>query len=112
VASVVMSLSTILISDYMFPVICKLGVTLSAIIIFLIGTIRDPNLRLTDAEYEHLRKRSRIGIIFVGAIVMLFCSFSPKDNYVPYMALGIIYNAFSLLIVKLLRKEVRTDDEA
>lgn len=80
------------------------------IIVFCIGTIRNPDLGLTVEEFVHLKRRSRVTIIFVGASVLILMVLFPQYKFVSFMALGVIYNALSLVIVKILREEA-TDDE-
>lgn len=112
VSSVLMSLSTIPICFciLLHPCICQGGVIISMIIVFYIGTIRNPDLGLTVEEFVHLKRRSRVTIIFVGASVLILMVLFPQYKYVSFMALGVIYNALSLVIVKILREEA-TDDE-
>lgn len=83
---------------------------MSMIIVLCIGTIRNPNLGLTEEEFVLLKKRSRITIIIVGSFVLFLLILSLHYKHVSFMALGIIYNALSLVMVKILREEV-TDDE-
>lgn len=85
---------------------------LSMIFIFFVGTIRNSNLEPTEQELNHLKKCSRIGITIIGLVVVILLLFFPKNQYVYYSALGIIYNAVSLLIAKLKGKEEATDDKA
>ena len=114
ISSVAMSISTIPISSRLLhsPEICQGGVMLSMIFIFYVGTIRNSNLEPTEQELNHLKKCSRIGITIIGLVVVILLLFFPKNQYVYYSALGIIYNAVSLLIAKLKGKEEATDDKA
>ena len=83
---------------------------LSMIFIFCIGTIRNPNLDPTEQELYLLKKCSRIGIVIIGLLVLIFAFLFPQNHLVYYSALGVIYNAVSLMIVKL-KGEEETEDE-
>jgi len=107
IASVLTALSTIPVSNWLinYPFLCMASVVLSAGIIFYIGTIRDPNLDLSDIEFIHLKKRSRIGISILGPIILGLLLIFPDNHLVYYAALGVVYNALSLIAVKILKIE-------
>ena len=84
---------------------------LSAVIIFYIGTIRDPNMDLSDIEFIHLKKRSRIGISILAPIITGLMLVFPDNHLVYYAALGVIYNALSLIAVKILMREVSNNEK-
>lgn len=112
VSSVIISLSTIPVSSLLMisPGKCQGGVILSMIFIFCIGTIRNPNLDPTEQELNHLKKCSRIGIMIIGLLVLIFTLLFPQNHLVYYSALGVIYNAVSLMIVKLKGEEEPEDE--
>ena len=112
ISSVLVSLSTIPVSSVLMksPVICQGWVILSMIFIFCIGTIRNPNLDPTEQELNHLKKCSRIGIMIIGLLVLIFTFLLPQNHLVYYSALGVIYNAVSLMIVKLKGEEEPEDE--
>ena len=112
-ASVLTAVSTILVASFIssYPWVCIGCVAVSAVVIFAVGTIRDPNLDLSDAELKHLRKRSRIGIAVIAAVVLTLLFLYPQNHFVYFSALGIIYNALSLISVKILRGEVTGDEK-
>lgn len=113
ISSVLMALSTIPVSNWLigYPLLCMASVVLSAGIIFYIGTIRDPNLDLSDIEFIHLKKRSRIGISILGPIILSLLLIFPDNHLVYYAALGIVYNALSLIAVKIFKREVSKNEE-
>lgn len=113
ISSVLVSLSTIPVSSVLMksPVICQGGVILSMIFIFCIGTIRNPNLDPSEQELSHLKKYSRIFVSIVGSIVITFIFLFPLNYFVYYSALGVLYNALSLLIAKIKGEEVVDDDK-
>lgn len=81
------------------------------IFIFCIGTIRNPNLDPSEQELSHLKKYSRIFVLIVGSIVITFIFLFPLNHFVYYSALGVLYNALSLLIAKIKGEEVVDDDK-
>ena len=113
ITSVLMSLSTIPVSTWLManPIICKECVMLSVVVIFAIGTIRDPNLDLSDNEFFRLRIRSRIGMSIIGPIVLSLLMILPENRLVYYSSVGIIYNALNLITVKILRREVSKNEQ-
>ena len=108
-----MALSTILVSNWLinYPLVCMASFVLSAVIIFYIGTIRDPNMDLSDIEFIHLKKRSRIGISILAPIITGLMLVFPDNHLVYYAALGVIYNALSLIAVKILMREVSNNEK-
>lgn len=113
ISSVIISLSTIPVSSVLMksPEICQGGVIISMIFIFCIGTIRNPNLDPSEQELNHLKKYSRIGVLIVGSIVLTLLLLFPLNHFVYYSALGVIYNALSLMIAKIKGEEVVDDDK-
>ena len=84
---------------------------LAVVVIFAIGTIRDPNLDLSDEEFFRLRIRSRIGISIIGLIVLSLLLILPENSLVYYSSVGVIYNALNLIAVKILRREVSKNEQ-
>lgn len=113
ISSVLLALSTIPVSNLLinYPVVCLTCVLLSAFVIFYIGTIRDPNLDLSDEEFTYLKKRSRIGISILAPIITGIMLVFPDNHLVYYAALGVIYNALSLIAVKILKREVSKNEK-
>jgi len=54
---------------------------------------------------------ARITVLIIGGIVVITILFFPQNEYVSYMALGIIYNAISLLIATMIEVRERDDDQ-
>lgn len=75
------------------------------------GTIRNPNLDPTEQELVHLKKCSRLGISIIGSLVFIILFLFPDNCFVYYSALGVIYNALSLMIVKIKGEEEVEDDK-
>ena len=113
VSSVLFTLSTIPVTTLLInhPIICKEAVMFSMVLIFVIGTIRDPNLNLSDDEFFRLKIRSRIGILIIGPIALGLLMIFPENHFVYYSACGVIYNALSLMAVKILQREVSGNEK-
>ncbi|MBO7453116.1 MAG: accessory gene regulator B family protein [Paludibacteraceae bacterium] len=112
-ASTVISLSTIQVVRTINRncAICIGGVVCAMIILCIIATYNNPDLNLTKEELNHLKRRSRFTSLITGAIVVIIISVFPEKEIVSYMALGVIYNAISLLIAILLERRNRSDDK-
>ena len=112
-ASTVISLSTIQVVRTINGncAMCIGGVVCAMIILCIIATYNNPDLNLTKEELNHLKRRSRFTSLITGAIVVIIISFFPEKEIVSYMALGVIYNAISLLIAILLERRNRSDDK-
>lgn len=112
-ASTVISLSTIQVVRTINGncAICIGGVVCAMIILCIIATYNNPDLNLTKEELNHLKRRSRFTSLITGAIVVITISVFPEKEIVSYMALGVIYNAISLLIAILFERRNRSDDK-
>ena len=112
-ASTVISLSTIQVVRTINGncAICIGGVVCAMIILCTIATYNNPDLNLTKEELNHLKRRSRFTSLITGAIIVIILSVFPEKEIVSYMALGVIYNAISLLIAILLERRNRSDDK-
>ena len=112
-ASTVISLSTIVVVRIINEncAICIGGVVCAMIILCIIATFNNPDLNLTKEELSHLKKRSRITSLLTGGFVGFFILIFPDKEIVSYLALGVIYNAISLLIAILLERRNRRDDK-
>lgn len=86
--------------------ICQRGVILSMFFIILIGTINTPNLDLSPQELAYLKRKSRIVTGALGCVLIISCWIIPNYKYFQYLSLGFIYNAISILLAKILGKEV------
>ena len=111
-ASTLMALSTIpLVHVINIKSVILIGVICAVIILCIIATFNNPDLNLTKEELDHLKKRSRITSLITGGIVALLILLFPKNNLAPYLALGVIYNAISILIAILLGRRNRRDEK-
>lgn len=112
-ASTIISLSTIQVVRTINGncAMCIGGVVCAMIILCIIATYNNPDLNLTKEELNHLKRRSRFTSLITGAIVVIIILVFPEKEIVSYMALGVIYNAISLLIAILLERRNRSDDK-
>lgn len=113
ISSVLLSLSTIPAAKWLIscPAVCIAGVLISMAVILVIGAIHDPNLDLTEDEMAHHKKMSRILILIAGPVVLSLLFLLSNNPLVYYSALGIIYNALSLLAVKIFKGELQENEE-
>lgn len=114
ISSVLMALSTIPVTTWLieYPVVCITGVLISMAVILVIGAIHDPNLDLSEEEFVRHKKMTRILILIVGPIVLCLLFLFSNNQLVYYSALGIIYNALSLMAVKITKGEVSENEKA
>ena len=80
------------------------------VVLCIIATADNPEMNLTEEELHHLKKRSRITVLVTGGILMIIILIFPQSEIVSYMALGVIYNAGSLLIAILKGRREQCDD--
>ena len=109
-----MALSTIPVTTWLieYPVVCITGVLISMAVILVIGAIHDPNLDLSEEEFIRHKKMTRILILIVGPIVLCLLFLFSNNQLIYYSALGIIYNALSLMAVKITKGEVSENEKA
>lgn len=114
ISSVLMALSTIPVTTWLieYPVVCITGVLISMAVILVIGAIHDPNLDLSEEEFIRHKKMTRILILIVGPIVLCLLFLFSNNQLVYYSALGIIYNALSLMAVKITKGKVSENEKA
>ena len=113
ISSVLLSLSTIPAAKWLItcPAFCIAGVLISMAVILVIGAIHDPNLDLTEEELICHKKTTRILILIAGPAVLCLLFLFSNNQLVYYSALGIIYNALSLLAVKIFKGKVSENEE-
>ena len=103
IGSVLLALSTIPVTTWLikYPVVCITGVLISMAVILVIGAINNPNLDLSEEEFLWHKKITRILILIIGPAVICLLFLFSNNQLVYYSALGIIYNALSLMAVKI-----------
>lgn len=68
-------------------------------------------MNLTEEELNHLKKRSRIVSAITGGIIIILILIFPRKEIVYYLALGVIYNAVSLLIAIITERRKQSYEE-
>ena len=90
--------------------ICRALVILAMVILYIIANVNNPDMHLTEEELTHLKARSRITVLITGGMIIIATVILPQNEIVSYMALGVIYNALSVLIAKLIGRRRQCDD--
>ena len=108
-ASTAMALSTILVTRIMNCANCVGVVFCSMIVLCIVATFNNPNLNLTESELNHLKRRSRLTSLITGGIVVIIILIFPGKEIVFYFALGVIYNAISVLIAIICERRNQRD---
>lgn len=105
-ASTVMSLSTILIGNILTGhcTLCLGVVLLSMVVLCIIATFNNPQMSFTEEELNHLRRNARITVLIIGCVIIVLLFFLRDNKYISFMALGLIYNAFSVLIAIMIER--------
>ena len=114
IASLLLALSTIPVTTWLirFPAVCITGVLISMAVILVIGAIHDPNLDLSEDEFIRHKRITRILILIVGPAVICLLFLFSNNQLVYYSALGVIYNALSLMAVKITKGKVSVNEKA
>ena len=113
ISSVLLSLSTIPAATWLikYPAVCIAAVIISMAVILVIGAIHDPNLDLSEDELIRHKKMTRILVLTAGPVILCLLILFSNNQLVYYSALGIIYNALSLLAVKIIEGEVSENEK-
>ena len=113
ISSVLLSLSTIPAATWLikYPAVCIAAVIISMAVILVIGAIHDPNLDLSEDELIRHKKMTRILVLTAGPVILCLLILFSNNQLVYYSALGIIYNALSLLAVKIIKGEVSENEK-
>ena len=74
------------------------------IVLCIIANANNPDLNLSREELDYLKRKSRITVLILGCwiivMILLFCDY----RIVSFLALGVIYNALSLLIAIIIER--------
>ena len=113
IASVLSALSTIPTTTWLikYPPVCFIAVLISIAVILVIGAIHDPNLDLPEDVFIRHKRITRMLILVIGPAVICLLFLFSNNRFVYYSALGIIYNALSLLAVKIIKGEVSANEK-
>lgn len=80
--------------------------SVSIVIIGVIGTVNHPNLELDECELAESKRRTRYLVVLEGSIVYCFAALPVDNIYINYGAIAIIVCAILLCIAKIKKQEV------
>lgn len=88
------------------------GMLLLAVgIIEIIGTVNHPNMHMDLEELTELKKAARIIVLLEGSVIYCFILLGADMVFISYMAIAVILCAALLCIAKMMKQEVREDEE-
>ena len=91
----------------------EIGITvISGFIIFFLAPLNHPNLNMTSEEYKHCKIAARLRMGVLGIIILIMIQRKCLVAEVPYLVLGLGFDAGALLFGKLVRQEVRVSDKS
>lgn len=79
------------------------------VVLCIVATFNNPDLNLTESELNHLKRRSRSTCLITSGIVVIIILIFPRKEIVFYFALGVIYNAISVLIAIICERRNQSD---
>ena len=102
-------LGTVVLVDYPQPVF---GLLLVAIcIVEVIGTVNHPNIHMDAVELSESKRAARILCAVEVCVIYTFTLLGADMMYVCHMAVAVILCAVLLLIAKILKQEVKRNEE-
>ena len=87
------------------------GLTISMIIIFLVGAINHPNMGWSDEELKAARRSSRIKDLILFLLLFILDYLGIEKTYLYCFGMGIVQCSISLVIVNLKGKGGKDDEE-
>ena len=89
-----------------------LGMLLFAMsVIGIIGTVNHPNMHMDSAELAESKKEARIILLLEGSIIYCCVLLGADLIFISYMAIGVILCGALLCIAKILKQEVKENEE-
>ena len=89
-----------------------LGMLLFAMsVIGIIGTVNHPNMHMDSAQLAESKKEARIILLLVGSIIYCCVLLGADLIFISYMAIAVILCAALLCIAKILKQEVKENEE-
>ena len=89
-----------------------LGMLLLAMLgIGIIGTVNHPNMHMDSAELVESKKEARIILLLEGSIIYCCVLLGADMVFISYMAIAVILCAALLCIAKILKQEVKENEE-
>lgn len=88
------------------------GMLVLAIVwIEVIGTVNHPNMHMNSEEFTESKKSARIIVLLEGSIILGCVLLEADMIYISYMALAVILCAVLLCIAKIIKQEVKENEE-
>lgn len=88
---------------YIFSVVACVAVV-------MIGAVNHPNMNYSNHEYEGAKKSSRLMLCFEMLIIVFMAIIKVDFSIIVYSLMGINVSALFLIVAKLVRQEVRPDE--
>lgn len=89
-----------------------LGILLFAMsVIGIIGTVNHPNMHMDSAQLAESKKEARIILLLEGSIIYCCVLLGADLIFISYMAIAVILCAALLCIAKILKQEVKENEE-
>lgn len=89
-----------------------LGILLFAMsVIGIIGTVNHPNMHMDSAQLAESKKEARIILLLEGSIIYCCVLLGGDLIFISYMAIAVILCAALLCIAKILKQEVKENEE-
>ena len=89
-----------------------LGMLLFAMsVIGIIGTVNHPNMHMDSAQLAESKKEARIILLLEGSIIYCCVLLGADLIFISYMAIAVILCAALLCIAKILKQEVKENEE-
>ena len=86
-------------------------VVISAIYIVLTGTVNHPNMHMNSEELIESKKLAKLIVLLEVSIILGCVLLGANMIYTSYMAIAVILCAALLCISKILKQEVRENEE-
>ena len=88
------------------------GMLLPAMLwIAITGTVNHPNMHMNTEELAMSKYAARVILLLEGSIICVCALLGADMNYISYMAMAVILCAVLLCISKILKQEVKNDEE-
>lgn len=84
----------------------------SICMIEMIGTVNHPNMHMNMEELSESKKAARLLAGLEGAVIGFFALIGADRMYVCYMAMAVILCAALLCLAKILKQEVKVNEES
>jgi len=81
-------------------------------IIGIIGTVNHPNMHMNSEEMAESKKEARITVLLEASIICGCVLFGADMIFISYMAIAVILCAALLCIAKILKQEVKENEES